>query len=386
VRGAVLGVLLCAASGTTPLFAQVTAALEGGGSRISYSGSNDLNALSLSPSVEWLTASTRLTAEASFAQFSGGGWSLQGAVAGSGFTPSFGGLRGELAAAAVGSNRDDGVDAGELLGRARLHWLGAREGLWLGGSLGRGWNGVAWQSDRQGDVGGWLRRDAVTLLATAAPVWLGDSLRFVDADLTLRLAQGPIDLAALGGTRWWSRPAGAAGSSWGGATAAFWLGPHLAVVAAGGSYPADYAQGLPAGSYISLGLRLASRRPDREDSRGYDAALARIGHPSEVGHGSLMPAPVVPAFEVGPSGEGRQRFRLRAPGAQSVELIGDFTEWQPLPLARASDGSWKVTLELAPGVYRVNLRVDGGVWGVPPGLPAITDDFGGAVGILRIGR
>jgi len=35
-------------------------------------------------------------------------------------------------------------------------------------------------------------------------------------------------------------------------------------------------------------------------------------------------------------------------------------------------------------VYRVNLRVDGGPWIVPPGLPSVVDEFGGAVGILTI--
>ena len=386
MRGAAaLTLVLTAASATTSLTAQVTAALEGGGSRINYSGFSDLSALSLSPSLEWLGPSARLSAEGSFAQFSGGGWSLQGSAAGSGFSPLVGHFRGELGATATSSTSDDGINMGELLGRTRVHWLGAREGVWLGGALGRGWNGVAWQTDRRVEAGGWLRRNAVTLLATAEPTWLGDSLRYVDADLTLRIAEGPLELTASAGNRWWSRPAGTGGNSWGSAAGAVWLEPHLALVAAGGSYPADYAQGLPAGSYISLGLRLASRRAGREDAGQYDGSLARAGHPSETGLEPRMPAPVVPAFEVRAIGGNRQRFRLRARGATSIELIGDFTGWRPLALERAADGGWEITLELAPGVYRMNLRVDGGAWGVPPGLPAITDDFGGAVGVLRIG-
>ena len=47
-------------------------------------------------------------------------------------------------------------------------------------------------------------------------------------------------------------------------------------------------------------------------------------------------------------------------------------------------GTWEARLPLAPGVYRVNLRVDGGPWIVPPGLPSVVDEFGGAVGILTI--
>ena len=103
MRGAALTILLTAASATTPLAAQVTAALEGGGSRINYSGFSDLSALSLSPSLEWLGPSARLSAEGSFAQFSGGGWSLQGSAAGSGFSPQVGRFRGELGATATSS-------------------------------------------------------------------------------------------------------------------------------------------------------------------------------------------------------------------------------------------------------------------------------------------
>jgi hypothetical protein len=220
--------------------------------------------------------------------------------------------------------------------------------------------------------------------ATAAPAWVGDSLRFVDAEITARRVGGAVEVTASGGTRWWSRPVGAAGTTWGSASAAVWLGPHLALVAAGGSYPVDYAQGLPAGRYVSLGVRLASRHPSQEDGLARDAALMRIGRPS-AGRSSLrLSSPVVPSFEIRSSGEDRQRVRLEAPGARSVDLIGDFTGWRGLPLERAADGSWQATLVLAPGLYRMNLRVDGGPWGVPPGLPAITDDFGGVVGILRI--
>jgi len=384
MRGTALAALLCVASLTTPVFGQVTAVLEGGGSRIDYAGSPDLSALSVSPGLQWLTPSSRLTVEGGFAQFSGGGWSLQGAAAASGFTPAFGLLRGELAGTAIGSTSGDGADAGELLAHARLHVLGRREGIWLGGALGRAWNGLTWRSDVRGDAGAWLRRDALTLTATAAPAWVGDSLRFVDANLAARLAGGAVEVTASGGARWWSRPVGAAGSGWGSASAAVWLGPHFALVAAGGSYPVDYAQGLPAGRYVSLGVRLASRRPGLADDLEHDAALTRVGRPGAGRPGPRLPSPVVASFEIQSSGEDRQRVRLEAPGAHSVELIGDFTGWRALPLQRAADGSWQTTLTLAPGLYRMNLRVDGGVWGVPPGLPAITDDFGGVVGILRI--
>jgi hypothetical protein len=36
------------------------------------------------------------------------------------------------------------------------------------------------------------------------------------------------------------------------------------------------------------------------------------------------------------------------------------------------------------GLYRIDVRVDGGAWTVPPGLAAVPDDFGGEVGLLVV--
>lgn len=81
---------------------------------------------------------------------------------------------------------------------------------------------------------------------------------------------------------------------------------------------------------------------------------------------------------------GVYRLSLNVPFAQSVELSGDFTNWKPVPLLRSAGGAWSITLPLAPGTYRVNARIDGGRWIVPPGLTTMTDDFAGEVGLLVI--
>jgi len=65
--------------------------------------------------------------------------------------------------------------------------------------------------------------------------------------------------------------------------------------------------------------------------------------------------------------------------------MGDFTDWRPVVLTASGDGTWEVTLPIAPGIHRVNVRVNGGAWSVPPGLTVATDDFGGEVGLLPIG-
>lgn len=381
MRLAIAALALFAASAAAPVHAQVTAALDGSGSRLGYDGSADVSAVSLAPSLEWLSPSTRIAAGSGFAQFTGGGWSLQGAATLSAFTPPLGAVRGEMTLEAAGSTRDAGGSAGDVLGRARLHWLGAREGVWIGAALGRGWNGTAWAPDRRADAGAWLRRGEVTASVTATPTWLGDSLRFADAELAGTVSHGMLDVAATAGFRQWSRPAGAGGTVWAGVNATCWLAAHLALVAAGGSYPADYAQGLPAGRYLSLGVRIASHRPTQPAIADHQASLPirTAGVQSE----RRAPIPPGPAFEIRPLGE-RQRIRIWVPGSTRVELMGDFTRWQAVPLARLDDGGWELILPLAPGLYRLNVRVDGGPWAAPSGMPVVLDDFGGTVGILRV--
>jgi hypothetical protein len=77
-------------------------------------------------------------------------------------------------------------------------------------------------------------------------------------------------------------------------------------------------------------------------------------------------------------------FSLRLPDARQVELSGEFTHWQPVKLVRAPDGRWVVRLRVAPGAYRMNVRVDGGRWQAPPGTTPIADDFGGSAGVVVV--
>jgi 1,4-alpha-glucan branching enzyme len=76
--------------------------------------------------------------------------------------------------------------------------------------------------------------------------------------------------------------------------------------------------------------------------------------------------------------------RVNAPGARTVEINGDFTNWAPVKLAPAADGWWTSTLPLKRGKYQMNLRVNGGDWTVPPGLLSMIDEFGGTVGLLVV--
>ena len=56
-----------------------------------------------------------------------------------------------------------------------------------------------------------------------------------------------------------------------------------------------------------------------------------------------------------------QQFSFRAPGALSVQLLGDFTHWQsqPVHLKKESDGVWRTSIPLEPGTYHYRFLVDG---------------------------
>lgn len=56
-----------------------------------------------------------------------------------------------------------------------------------------------------------------------------------------------------------------------------------------------------------------------------------------------------------------QEFTITAPGATSVALVGDFTNWQEKPIAMkpVGTGVWKATVTLAPGIHHYRFLVDG---------------------------
>ena len=188
--------------------------------------------------------------------------------------------------------------------------------------------------------------------------------RYTEAEVGLSVVRGAMRLAALAGARLEERDRRTSG--WAQAGADLQLGSRASL-----SVNAGRLRGVPeldvrASPFLSLALRLTSGRAPGE---------------------SLAPAGLEPPNAFGVRSDGAQRtLRVRVPGAARVELKGDFTDWQPRALSPGLDaGCWEITLPIAPGTYRVNLRVDGGAWGAPPGLLDVEDEFGGRVGLLVIG-
>jgi len=74
-----------------------------------------------------------------------------------------------------------------------------------------------------------------------------------------------------------------------------------------------------------------------------------------------------------------QAFRLTAPDAGTVLLVGDFTGWQkePVPMKPEVDGVWSATVNLPPGTYLYMFVVDGKWREDPACAQRVPNEFGG---------
>jgi len=71
-------------------------------------------------------------------------------------------------------------------------------------------------------------------------------------------------------------------------------------------------------------------------------------------------------------------FRFEAPGARTVSLAGDFSNWSPkFSLTPSESGVWTIVVPLKPGVHDYSFIVDGEKWVPDPDAPATADGFGG---------
>lgn len=90
------------------------------------------------------------------------------------------------------------------------------------------------------------------------------------------------------------------------------------------------------------------------------------------------------AFDVQRSAPGEYTVTVRLPNARVVELAGDFTGWKPVQLRQVDASRWEITLPVAAGSHRCNLRINGAEWVAPPGVTAIDDEFNGRVGLFVV--
>lgn len=373
LRAARIAVVVLAGAGRAAS-GQTSATLDASSSHLFYDTAADASAFSFTPELRVERPSGSLDVSANLSRFEGGTWSLQGRVNGSVWSRPFGPVRLELGGQGSASRYDSELTTGNLVGTLRLHLGGPTAGAWVGGEVGPAWDGIASVSVRNLDLGGWFSRSGLMAVGSVTPTALDDALRYTDVQGVGRYQTGVVELSTFVGLRAWGRPAQQGDDTWGGVNALAWISPRVALTVGAGSYPADFAQGFPAGRYVTAGVRVATRRPtERQAIADLEPRLA-----------PPLARAVVPAFETRRDESGRVLVKVRAPGAGRVELMGDFTEWTPVAFRPVADGWWVISLPIPPGSYRMNLRINGGTWGVPPGLPVLQDEFGGMVAVLTV--
>jgi len=380
---------------------------EAGAVTFSRDGSPSLGAFALTPGFRF--ANPRMAASASAsAWLNSERWQLGTAAASvEMFAPLPYGFRAEIQTSADRTVRDFSSQNDQVGAEARLQYMRQRGGMWLGTGIARPLRIAAVSNVNVSSGGVWTNygpttlrgtvtsflftkvasRDSiegtplctarVTATPTADAVAAGSAegvgagcrhtSRLTDLEGTVRWQHHLMEVTVRGGQRFGDRlDVSAESRQWASGQAAVWVSSQLAAVAGGGREPAQPTRGLPARSYGSLGLMLAYW------------PIPRGTVPVET------PATLVHAFAFRPAGANLQRITARIGGVEAVEIMGDFSDWQPIPLVRRGRDLWELLVPLGAGVHQINLRIDGGQWIAPPGIPTLRDGFNGEVGVLVI--
>ncbi len=355
---------------------------------VDYDNGLTLGALTLTETVAIERPAGALFATGLLSMFHDGRWSMQGGITGSRFSaaipaggplrPWFRSVRGELSFNTTSTAQQGFMPTLQLLGQARIHLLHDQYAARAGAAVTRSFDGFAWRTTVLGDAGGWARIGGAVVSYTATPMQLqyGDVLG--DNEGTVSWTRGRVTYDAALGVRVGEAQRGTV--TWGSFTATWSLLRGTLATASIGSYPVDLIQGLPGGRYAALALRLPN---------GKFPSLRRVPR-----RPSLPPPPERPelpiterlALVIGPALDSLslREVRVWAPGIERVELMGDFTEWVPVPLIRQPGGEWRGYYYVTPGIHRVNLRLNREQIDVPVNLPRAKDEFTGDVGLIIV--
>ena len=142
-------------------------------------------------------------------------------------------------------------------------------------------------------------------------------------------------------------------------SAMFWTGETTAVVLTAARQLPDYMRGGDAVDAMTIGVRFGQVSPSA--ARGATrVAMVQFSGPVDT-----------------------RTVRLHVPKARSVEIMGDFTNWEPRAMTR-NGASFESTMRVSSGTHRLMVRIDGGEWRPPANTPVVDDDFGGCVGLLVV--
>jgi len=366
--------LACAGAGARPAHAQLRTDLDAAASLVRYAGFLTSWAATVTPSLAWRSPRATLAARGTFLMFESGNTSLQGLVSAAAFTGPDGPVRLEAGAEAGASAYASYAHFSHALARVRLHALGEHWGIWGGPLAG----GISSDGDGRAvtglAAGWWGRVSGARLDLTWTSVAVGDTT-FGDLQARAEWSRGALDAEASLGRRTASR--GGASGAYGDGSLALRIGGRTSLVVAAGRYPSDPVSGSIAGRFATAGFRVAL---------GPAARPGPLRGARPLTSGGLAPG-VATLDRVHATLEdrgGRTYLVVRAVGATRVEVMGDFTGWQPVALEPDGGGRYRYALDVGTGLYRFNVRLDGGSWGVPEGIAAVADEFGGSVGLLAV--
>lgn len=394
-----------------PQFAdgQLTSRIEAGGLYTDASGQAAIpsNIWRVAPTVGMRGPRGSVTL-ASSAWFANQNWQLvDGSIGGTLVAPTIYGVRAELIGNASRAYDDrsfgsDQVDVGTRINFA----FSKRAGAWVGGGVARPWRVTVVSTVDLMNAGAWMDIGRATFTATGTTLGLtkigtdeqaassidacpGNSLAVADprlsassevaaescrrrsrvTDLTLsgRWNLDRFEIAGEAGHRVGGVADVASDSRyWSSGTLTMWLAPRAAFVMGGGRQPSNPARGIPARTFGTVGMMLAYA-PTKYSVPVRELNLARIA-----------------AFETKPSGEGMQKIVVRVARVESVDVMGDFSDWSPLTMTRRGRDLWELNIPISAGRHQINIRTDGGKWVAPPGLPKMNDMFSGEVGVLIV--
>jgi hypothetical protein len=394
--------------------AQVASKLEAGSITTQQDGELPASVFSVAPGIRVNLPYLALAAHGS-AWLTGQQWQIaDGTLSGTLLTPTLHHLRAEVIGNASRAFFDQSLENDQVDAQARLHMLFSQNsGIWVGGGVARPWRiavvsavdvtgGGAWARLGDATLSGTYTNffftkvaatrdssgttqacgthgDAINLgttasLSSASPATTGGASdcrrqsRFSDIEGSVSWAYGWLELTGQAGYRFGdSYDVTPDSRRWAAGTAVLWITSRVAAVMGGGRVPTNPSRGLPARNYANFGLMLSY------------SSIPRTTVPV-----APMTIAAVKDFEVRPLATGTQKITVRVGGVETVEVMGDFSDWMPLVLMRRGRDLWDITLPVTAGVHEINLRLDGGSWLAPPGLPTRRDGFNGEVGLLVV--
>jgi len=356
---------------------QVTATADLALGAVGYAGFLGSAAASFAPGIRFDSPTFSAAALGSYLLYESGRSLIQAAAAAAWLTPSVGPARVEVSAFGGLSHYADVPAGGYGLGRARLHLSSRHRGLWAGAGVGgvyAGSTSATWTTSELA-TGAWIGFPELALSLIAARSTVADSV-YIDIMATVRWLPGPFELDAQLGVRPSSGDSAGPGF-FAEATGRLSLTRAIAAQLSAGRYLADPLRGSVAGRYLNAGIRITFAGA-RSSIRTADERLrTQLRLPQPVPAGA-------PALQVSEAALGARTLTVRAGGAARLEIAGDFTDWTPVTLERGPGDVWRLTLALPPGVYRLNVRVDGGAWIVPRGATPQEDEFGSRVGLIVV--